>query len=50
MMNQDFRAHRVRYRGMARNQLWLAHRAAAINLRRLVALGVTRDPTGWSLT
>jgi hypothetical protein len=40
---------RVRYRGVVRNQLWLAHRAAAINLRRLIALGVTRDPTGWSL-
>jgi hypothetical protein len=40
---------RVRYRGVARNQLWLAHRAAAINLRRLITLGVTRDPTGWSL-
>jgi hypothetical protein len=41
---------RVRYRGVARNQLWLAHRVAAINLRRLVTLGVTRDPTGWALT
>jgi hypothetical protein len=41
---------RVRYRGVARNQLWLSHRAAAINLRRLVTLGVTRDPTGWALT
>jgi IS5 family transposase len=41
---------RGRSRGVARNQLWLAHRAAAINLRRLIALGVTRDPTGWSLT
>jgi len=41
---------RVRYRGVARNQLWLAHRVAAINLRRLVTLGVTSDPTGWALT
>jgi hypothetical protein len=40
---------RVRYRGVARNQLWLSHRVAAINLRRLVILGVTRDPTGWAL-
>jgi hypothetical protein len=40
---------RVRYRGVARNQLWLAHRVAAINLRRLVAMGVTRDPSGWAL-
>jgi Transposase DDE domain len=41
---------RVRYRGVARNQLWLSHRVAAINLRRLVTLGVTRDPAGWALT
>jgi Transposase DDE domain len=41
---------RVRYPGVAGNQLWPSHRTAAINLRRLVALGVTRDPTGWALT
>jgi hypothetical protein len=40
---------RVRYRGVARNQLWLSHRVAAINLRRLVTLGVIHDPTGWAL-
>jgi hypothetical protein len=40
---------RVRYRGVARNRLWLAHRAAAINLRRLLALGLARQPTGWAL-
>jgi IS5 family transposase len=31
---------RVAYRGLARNRLWLAHRAAAINLRRLITLGL----------
>jgi hypothetical protein len=41
---------RVRYRGVARNQLWLAHRVAAINRRRLVTLGVTSDPTRWAFT
>ena len=41
---------RVRYRGVARNQLWLAHRVAAINLRRLGPPRVTRGPTGWALT
>jgi IS5 family transposase len=41
---------RVRYRGVARNQHWLLLRVAAINLRRLVTLGVTRDPTGWALS
>ena len=40
---------RVRYRGVARNQIWLATRAAAVNLRRLINLGVGRDGTGWVL-
>jgi IS5 family transposase len=40
---------RVRYRGIERNQLGLTTRVAAINLRRLVNLGLTRDPTGWIL-
>ncbi|WP_198030981.1 MULTISPECIES: hypothetical protein [Frankia] len=30
------------YRGVARNDSWLHHRAAAPNLRRLVNLGLTR--------
>lgn len=33
---------KVRYRGVARNDQWLHHRAAALNLRRLLALGLTR--------
>ena len=40
---------RVRFRGVERNQLGLATRVAAINLRRLVNLGLTRDATTWSL-
>jgi len=40
---------RVRYRGVERNQLGLSLRVAAINLRRLVNLGLTRGPTGWAL-
>jgi IS5 family transposase len=40
---------RVAYRGLARNRLWLAHRAAAINLQRLVNLGLT-NTNGWQLT
>lgn len=40
---------RLRYRGITRNQQWLATRAAAINLRRLIALGLTRDTTGWAI-
>jgi IS5 family transposase len=44
------RGHRrVRYRGIERNQHALALRVAAINLRRLVNLGLTHDPTGWTI-
>ncbi len=39
---------RVAYRGLARNRIWLAHRAAAVNLQRLVNLGLTHDGT-WHL-
>ena len=40
---------RVRYRGIARNDHWLHHRAAAINLRRLLTLGLTRQAGRWAL-
>ncbi len=40
---------RVAYRGLARNRIWLAHRTAAINLQRLVNLGLTHH-RGWQLT
>jgi IS5 family transposase len=43
------RGRRVGYRGTARNQIWLAHRAAAVNLQRLITLGLTNDGT-WRLT
>jgi IS5 family transposase len=39
---------RVRFRGVERNQLGLSLRAAAINLRRLVNLGLVHDGT-WRL-
>jgi IS5 family transposase len=39
---------RVAYRGLTRNRIWLAHRAAAINLQRLVNLGLTHNRT-WQL-
>lgn len=39
---------RVAYRGTARNRIWLAHRTAAINLQRLVNLGLTHDAS-WQL-
>ena len=40
---------RVRYRGLARNQLGLSLRAAAINLRRLVTMGLDHHAAGWVL-
>lgn len=40
---------RVRYRGIERNQHGLATRVAAINLRRLVNLGLDHNGQGWTL-
>jgi IS5 family transposase len=40
---------RVRYRGLERNQQGLATRVAAINLRRLVNLGLDRHAGTWQL-
>lgn len=39
---------RLRYRGIKRNQLGWSHRCAAINLKRLLALGLTHD-NGWTI-
>jgi IS5 family transposase len=38
---------RVPYRGVARNQQWLTTRVAALNLRRLVTLGLDHTTNGW---
>ncbi len=40
---------RVRYRGVSKNDHWLHHRVAAINLRRLLALGLTRINGNWAI-
>lgn len=40
---------RLRYRGIERNRIWLAHRAAAIDLARLTKLGLTHTPNGWTI-
>src|SRR6266550_2552575 len=41
---------RVPYRGVTKNNTWLHHRAPALNLRRLVNLGLTRTRDGnWAL-
>ncbi len=41
-------SRRVRFRGVEKNQLGLSHRIAAINLRRLVNLGLVNEG-GWQL-
>jgi hypothetical protein len=40
---------RLRYRGVERNEAWAHRRAAALNLRRLVVLGLTREEGNWVL-
>ena len=40
---------RVRYRGVRKNDHWLHNRVAAINLRRLLALGLTRINGTWAI-
>jgi hypothetical protein len=40
---------RVRYWGVAKNDHWLHHRAAALNLRRLITLGLDHTGTNWVL-
>jgi len=42
-------ARRVPYRGVAKNNAWLHHRTAALNLRRLLNLGLTWGPGGWAI-
>jgi IS5 family transposase len=40
---------RVRFRGISRNQLGLSHRVAALNLRRMINLGLVNDGR-WQLS
>jgi hypothetical protein len=41
---------RVRYRGVQANRIGLSVRVAAINLRRLLNLGLHHSPTGWAIS
>jgi hypothetical protein len=44
------RGNRIfRYRGVAKNDLWLHHRSAALNLHRLIAMGVHHTGTTWAI-
>jgi hypothetical protein len=38
---------RLRYRGIAKNDQWLHHRAAGLNLRRLITLGLAHSNGNW---
>jgi hypothetical protein len=38
---------RLRYRGITKNDHWLHHRAAALNLGRLITLGLHHTGTNW---
>jgi hypothetical protein len=40
---------KLRYRGVAKNDHWLHHRAAAINLRRLITLGLDHTGSNWAI-
>ena len=40
---------RVPYHGIQRNQMWLSVRVGALNLRRLLILGLTTRDGGWVL-
>ena len=40
---------RLRFVGTRRNDLWLHHRVAALNLRRLLTLGLARSGGSWVL-
>ena len=41
---------KLRYRGVTKNNAWLHTRTAALNLRRLLTLGLTRHHGTWALT
>ena len=38
---------RLRYLGIEKNKIWLAHRAAAVNLMRMLNLGLSHDGSTW---
>jgi transposase len=40
---------KVRYRGVSKNDHWLHHRTAALNLRRMITLGLQHTGTTWAI-
>ncbi|MFB4273632.1 transposase, partial [Nonomuraea sp. GTA35] len=49
LIGADGGARKLRYRGVLRNDLWLHLRAAALNLRRLINLGLAHAQGTWTL-
>jgi len=43
------RNRKVRYRGVSKNNAWLHNRSAALNLRRLLNLGLIRHDGAWAV-
>ena len=43
------RNRRLRYRGTIKNNAWLHHRTAALNLRRMLILGLHRQNGTWAI-
>lgn len=43
------RNRRLRYRGVTKNDAWLHHRSAALNLRRMLSLGLRRRSGSWAI-
>jgi hypothetical protein len=43
------RNRRLRYRGVTKNNAWLHHRTAALNLRRMLILGLHRQDGTWAI-
>jgi IS5 family transposase len=43
------RARRVPYVGVAKNNSWFKLRCAAVNLKQMVSMGLTRTGQGWSM-
>jgi IS5 family transposase len=40
---------KIRYRGTIKNDHWLHHRSAALNLRRLITMGLTHTGATWAI-
>ncbi|HWF28579.1 MAG TPA: IS1182 family transposase [Mycobacterium sp.] len=40
---------KLRYRGVIKNDHWLHHRAAALNLRKLITMGLNHTGTNWAI-